>query len=326
MLTQSKAINNQVTNFTREKITRLMLNNALYVILFMLIIGLTIATPNFLTVANLTNILRQVSFQAIIAVGMTLVIILAQIDLSVGSIVAFSAVLNALLMKAGIPISLSLLITVSISSLWGVISGWVTAYFNLHAFLVTLAMMTLIRGVTYTMTGGFPVSGLPMDFAQLGSGYFIGIPLPIIYMVVIFAIGIFVMKKTPFGRAVYAIGGNAEASRLSGLSVMNTKIIVFAVTAALCGFVGIVLSSRLMAGSPELGIGWELDVIAAVIIGGTSMFGGSGKLQGTLLGVLFVGIFTNGMILLDINPYMQQVAKGLLILGAVILNSLRRES
>ncbi|GAL27255.1 ribose ABC transport system permease protein RbsC [Vibrio variabilis] len=312
--------------FSKQNITRLLVNNALYVVLLLLIVGLTLATPNFLTIPNITNILRQVSFQAIVAVGMTMVIILAQIDLSVGSVVAFAAVVNAILIKAGIPIPASLLITVVLSSFWGAFSGWVTAKFNLHAFLVTLAMMTLIRGVTYLITGGYPVSGLPMEFLKLGSGYFFGIPLPIIYMAVVFAVGIFVMNKTPFGRAIYAIGGNAEAARLSGLNVNRIKVAVFAITAGLAGFVGIILSSRLMAGSPELGIGWELDVIAAVIIGGTSMFGGSGRLQGTLLGVLFVGILTNGMILLDINPYMQQVAKGLLILGAVVLNSLKRDA
>ncbi|RKF19786.1 ABC transporter permease [Alginatibacterium sediminis] len=326
MTTQANKINPGTDPVSLKLVTRFLLNNALYVVLAILVVSLTILSDNFLTTANLTNILRQVSFQAIIAVGMTMIIILAQIDLSVGSVVAFAAVVNALMIKAGIPIPVALLLTVAISSLWGVISGWVTAYFNLHAFLVTLAMMTLIRGVTYTITGGYPVSGLPMEFLQLGSGYFAGIPLPIIYMAVIYIVGIFVMKKTPFGRAIYAIGGNSEAARLSGLNVSQVKIAVFAITAALSGFVGIILSSRLMAGSPELGISWELDVIAAVIIGGTSMFGGSGRLVGTLVGVLFVGVLTNGMILLDVNPYMQQVAKGLLILGAVILNSLKRES
>ncbi len=309
----------------KNSIKNLLINNILYIMLFVLILTLSMLSPKFLTIPNITSILREASFQGIIAVGMTMVIILAQIDLSIGSVVAFSAVVNALLIKMGVPIPFAILLTLILSGMWGLLNGWVTAFFNLHAFLVTLATMTLIRGITYTITGGYPISGLPMSFLKLGSGSLFGIPVSIIYMAVIYIVGIFVLTKTPFGRAIYAIGGNAESARLSGINVNKVKISVFVIIAVLSGFVGIILSSRLMSGSPELGIGWELDVIAAVIIGGTSMFGGSGLLQRTLIGVLFVGVLSNGMILLDVNPYMQQVAKGVLILGAVIMNSLKKD-
>lgn len=310
--------------FDQQKLIRFFIDNILMVIMLILIVFLTFMSDKFLTVPNILNVLRQVSFHGMIAVGMTMIIILAQIDLSIGSIVAFGAVVNALLLKLGVPIYPAVFISVLLSGLWGTLNGWVTAFFNLHAFLVTLATMTLIRGITYTMTGGFPVSGLPQSFKAIGSGSLLGIPLPIIYMAIIFIVGIIVMHRTAFGRAIYAIGGNAEAARLSGINVERVKIWTFTIIAALSGFAGIVVSSRLMAGSPELGLGWELDVIAAVIIGGTSMFGGEGRLARTFLGVLFVGILSNGMILLDVTPYMQQVVKGLVILLAVILNSIKK--
>jgi ribose transport system permease protein len=295
------------------------------IVFIILIVFLSLATPKFLTWSNIINVLRQVSYQGIIAVGMTLVLILGQIDMSVGSVVAFAAVVNALLIKSGMAVPASIVVTLALSSLWGVVNGYVMARFRLHAFLVTMATMTLIRGVTYTLTSGYPVGGLPQAFFVYGAGQVAFIPLPVVYMAIIFAIGMFVLNWTPFGRSVYAIGGNEDAARLSGINVMRVKVGVFVVCAFVSGISGLVLSSRLMAGSPEIGIGWELDVIAAVIIGGTSLFGGEGKLSGTFLGVLFIGVLSNGMILLDITPYMQLVVRGLVILGAVILNSLQEK-
>ena len=295
------------------------------IIFAILIIYLSFATPKFLTTSNVINVLRQISYQGIIAVGMTMILIMGQIDLSVGSIVAFAAVVNALLLKSGVAIPASLLCTLVISSVWGLLNGYVMARFRLHAFLVTLATMTLIRGVTYTLTGGYPVGGLPHGFFVYGAGQIGIVPLPVLYMFVIFAAGSFVLSSTTFGRSIYAIGGNEDAARLSGINVMRVKVGVFVVCAFVSAIAGLVLSSRLMAGSPEIGIGWELDVIAAVIIGGTNIFGGEGKLSGTFLGVLFIGVLTNGMILLDVTPYMQLVVRGLVILSAVILNSLQEK-
>ncbi|GAK54005.1 monosaccharide-transporting ATPase [Candidatus Moduliflexus flocculans] len=299
---------------------------ALYFALIAMIIILSFASDTFLKPSNIINVLRQISIQAIIAVGMTMVIILGQMDLSVGAIVAFASVVNALLvMKAGIPVVLAILITLFLSSLWGLLNGLVTAKFKLHAFLVTLATLTLIRGITYTLTGGYPIGGLPKSFYEFGSGHLFKIPYPVLYMVVIYAIGMFVLRNTPFGRSIYSVGGNAEAARLSGINIFRTKVAVFVISSFLAAIGGIILSSRLRAGSPEVGLGWELDIVAAVIIGGTNIFGGEGKLTGTLIGMLFVGILTNGMILLDVTPYMQQVVRGIVILAAVILNSLQEK-
>ena len=306
-------------------VTEILLKYSFLIIFLILLVYLSFATPKFLTVSNVVNVLRQVSYQGIIAVGMTMILILGQIDMSIGSIVAFAAVVNALLLKSDVSIPVSIIVTLAISGLWGLLNGYVMARFRLHAFLVTLATMTLIRGVTYTLTSGYPVGGLPEGFFAIGSGQIGFIPLPIIYMFVIFAIGIFVLSSTTFGRSIYAIGGNEDAARLSGINVMRVKISVFVVCAVVSAISGLVLSSRLMAGSPEIGIGWELDVIAAVIIGGASLYGGEGKLSGTFLGVLFIGVLTNGMVLLDVTPYMQMVVRGLVILCAVIFNSLKEK-
>ncbi|MDD3840822.1 MAG: ABC transporter permease [Clostridia bacterium] len=297
----------------------------LYCLFLLLVLILSFSTDKFFTVTNIVSTLRQISIQSIIAVGMTMVIVLGQIDLSVGAIVAFASVVNALLMRGGMPIFPAIIITLILSSIWGLINGIVTAKLNIHAFLVTLAMMTVVRGVTYTLTGGYPVGDLPKQFYTLGAGHVGIIPLPVIYMIAIYIVGVFVLDRTPFGRSIYAIGGNAEAARLSGIKIEKIKIIVFTITSLLSGLAGIVLSSRLMAGSPETGVGWELDIVAAVIIGGTSMFGGEGKLTGTLMGMLFIGVLTNGMILLGVTPYMQQVIRGLVILIAVIMNSFQKE-
>jgi len=321
-LTNRKSCGESQTIFSRAFVIKY----ALYFALIAMIIVLSFASDTFLKPSNIINVLRQISIQAIIAVGMTMVIILGQMDLSVGAIVAFASVVNALLvMKAGIPVVLAILITLFLSSLWGLLNGLVTAKFKLHAFLVTLATLTLIRGITYTLTGGYPIGGLPKSFYEFGSGHLFKIPYPVIYMVVIYAIGMFVLRNTPFGRSIYSVGGNAEAARLSGINIFRAKVAVFVISSFLAAIGGIILSSRLRAGSPEVGLGWELDIVAAVIIGGTNIFGGEGKLTGTLIGMLFVGILTNGMILLDVTPYMQQVVRGIVILAAVILNSLQEK-
>jgi ribose transport system permease protein len=308
----------------RIRAGEILMKGALYIALLVMVVVLSLLTDKFLTGRNLLNILRQISIQGVIAVGMTMVIITGQIDLSVGSVTAFAAVVVALLMRSGVPIPMAIPATLLISAFWGLVNGFVTAKFKLHAFLVTLGTMTLVRGVTYTLTGGYPVSNLPQAFGTIGGGYLGFLPLPVLYMIAIYAIGTLILKKTPFGRGIHAIGGNAEAARLSGIALFGSKIWVFVITAMLSAVAGIVLGSRLMAGSPEIGFGWELEVIAAVIIGGTNLFGGEGSLVGTFLGVLFIGVLTNGMILLNVTPYMQDVVKGLVIVAAVIINSLEQ--
>ncbi len=305
---------------------RFILHYAIYIATILEIVALTLLTDKFLTPGNVSNVLRQISLQGIIAVGMTMVILVGQIDLSVGAVVAFAAVVNALLLKQGWNIPLALVVTILVSSLWGLFNGYVTATFRVHSFLVTLATQTFIRGVTFTFVEGRPIGGLPKPFFELGAGMIelpgMNLPYPVVYMAFFFVIGIYFLQYMPVGREIYSVGGNEEASRLSGINVKRIKILTFVIASLMSAISGIVLSSRLMAGSAEVGIGWELDIVAAVIIGGTSFSGGEGKLGGTLVGMLFIGILTNGMVLLGVTPYMQMMVRGLVILIAVIVNSL----
>lgn len=301
----------------------LILKYIMYVLLIVMILFLAFRSDKFLTVPNVMTILRQISITSLVAIGMTMIIILAQIDLSVGSVVAFSTVVNALFMRAGLPIFLSIILTIIVGAAWGAFAGVIIAKFQLHAFLVTLALMTGVRGIAYFMTGGYPIGGMPKEFSVVSAGFIGPVPYTVIYMLVIYALFVYLLGYTSFGRSVYAIGGNKESARLSGINVNAVTIGVFTISSALCAVSGVLLSSRLASGSPDAAQGWEMDVIAATVIGGTSMYGGVGKLQGTLIGMLFIGVLSNGMVLLSINPYIQDVIKGVVILLAVILNSLQ---
>jgi ribose/xylose/arabinose/galactoside ABC-type transport system permease subunit len=306
-----------------NKIQTFAVRYIMYALLILMILFLSIQSDKFLTMANVMTVLRQISIQSIVAIGMTMIIILAQIDLSVGSIVAFSTVINALALKAGLPVPLALVVTLAGGAAWGAFAGTVIARFQVHAFLVTLALMTGVRGIAYFLTGGYPIGGVPKEFNQISGGFIGPVPYPVIYMIVIYAFFIYIMGFTAFGRSIYAIGGNKESARLSGINVQAVTIQVFMVSSMLSALAGFLLSSRLIAGSPDAAQGWEMDVIAATVIGGTSMYGGAGKLQGTIVGMLFIGVLSNGMVLLSISPYMQDVIKGVVILLAVILNSLQ---
>ncbi|WP_334136559.1 ABC transporter permease, partial [Muricomes intestini] len=221
---------------------------------------------------------------------------------------------------------LAILFTVVISGVIGLVSGGVTAKLKLHSFLVTLALMQAIRGLAQTITGGYPVAGFDKSFGVISAGTLGGIPLLVIYMAIFYAIFIYIMKFTSFGRATYAIGGNEESARLSGINVEKVKTLVFVISSMLCGVAGVLLTSKVRSGDPTCANGWEMDTIAGAIIGGTNMSGGEGTLWGTIIGLLFVGILSNGMVLLGVNAYMQSVIKGLVIFGAVIINSIQKRS
>ncbi len=298
----------------------------MYLVLIIMCIVLAISSENFLKVNNLINIVKQIAIQSIVAIGMTMIIITGNIDLSVGSIVAFASVVVAMLMTAGVPIPIAIVITILVSGVLGLISGGVTAKLKLHSFLVTLALMQAIRGIAQTMTGGYPKAGLPDIFGKIASAYIGPVPLLVIYMAVIYIIFMFIMKNTSFGRAIYAIGGNEESARLSGINVEKVKTMVFIISSMLCGVAGVLLTAKVRSGDPTSANGWEMDTIAGAIIGGTNMAGGEGKLAGTIIGLLFVGVLGNGMVLLGVNAYMQSVIKGLLIFLAVIINSIQKRS
>ncbi|MBF9014624.1 MULTISPECIES: ABC transporter permease [unclassified Oceanispirochaeta] len=297
-------------------------------ILVMLCLFLSFTAPGFFTIDNFLNVLRNTSMQGIIAFGMTMVMIAGEIDLSVGSTVAFTGCLTAWIVKAllalgvGAPLAVccGILGALTVGYLLGVFSASVRNRFNVPTFIITLALMTALSGFANLITGGFPIVPFPMWFNFIGGGYVLGIPVPAIMLVVVFFIVNFIMTSTTFGRAVYAIGGNMEAARLSGIKVANIKMAVMGLTSMLMAVAGIMVSSQIMSGTASTARGWELDVISAVVIGGTSMNGGSGSVKGTFIGVIFLGVVVNGMTLMNINEYWQYVVKGFLILGAVLLN------
>ncbi|MFA9377422.1 MAG: ABC transporter permease [Lachnotalea sp.] len=299
---------------------------AVVIALTVMCIVLSFANDKFLTQANLTSIIKQISITSIVAIGTTMIIITGNIDLSVGSIVAFGCVCTGLLLKRGVPIPITILITMAACGCLGFISGGVTAKLKLHSFLVTLALMEAFRGIAQTMTGGLPVSGFPDAFGKIASTSIGPVPILVIYMIVLYAVFIYIMKYTAFGRSIYAVGGNQESARLSGINVEKVKTITFIISSCLCGLAGVLLTAKLRSGDPTSGVGWEMDTIAGAIIGGTNMMGGEGKLIGTIIGLLFIGVLDDGMVLLGVSAYMQSVVKGLVIFGAVILNSIQKRS
>ncbi|HIZ38066.1 MAG TPA: ABC transporter permease [Candidatus Ruania gallistercoris] len=299
----------------------------LLVALIVLLLILTAAAPNFMTLGNVLNIVREAAFVGIIAWGMTMVIISGEIDISVGSNVALSsALLGVLVAKQGMPIFPAVLIVLAVGTVIGMFAGLFRALLNVPSFIVTLALYLGLKGLALFITNAFPNSIPSATFNYFGAGFFFGIPVPALVLFALFLVFLFVSRKTAFGRSVYAVGGNAEAARLSGISVARVRIVVFTMTGLLAALVGVLLSARLSSGNPGIGTGLEFDVIAAVIIGGASLAGGRGTMLGTLLGVLFVTVLSNGLVLLGVNAYVQDIASGAIVLIAVLLSSIRKET
>jgi ribose/xylose/arabinose/galactoside ABC-type transport system permease subunit len=296
----------------------------LLIALIALGVSLTFLAPHFLSPNNLLNVLRQVSMTAIIAVGMTMVITCAEIDLSVGSLACFSGVVLAwLAIEHEIPLLLAFILTLGVGVLVGTFTGFIRTSFNIPSFIITLGLFTALRSGAYVISDGFPIAPFPASFNFLGGGFIGPIPVPVIIMFITYLLGYIALNHTSWGRSVHAVGGNEEASRLSGINTQAIKMSVFMLTSLLAAFAGMILASRLDSGTPAVAVGWEMAVIAAVIIGGTSLFGGKGNIVGTLLGVLFVAILGNGMVLMGISPYVQGVVSGSVILLAVIVSAPR---
>ena len=299
----------------------------IYVAFAMLFLILSFTSESFLTTSNLLNILRQVSIIGIVAIGMSFVIITGGIDLSVGSVMALSAVVAASFAQADlnhalyIPIFMGMIVGLAC----GIFNGVLIAKWKVTPFIATLGMMTAARGMAMVYSDGRPVIGLSDGYNNIGSGSFLGLPIPVITFLLVVLVGIFLLHFTIFGRHVFATGGNEQSAKLSGVHVTNIKISVYAIVGLLSGVAGIVLSSRIMSGSPVLGQGYELDAIAAVVIGGTSLFGGVGSIVGTLMGVLIIGVMNNGLDLLNVSSYYQQIFKGAIIIIAVLLDKKNHE-
>jgi ribose transport system permease protein len=303
---------------TKELITKL----GPLIGLFLLVIVITLLNPSFLSVNNLLNVLRQVSISALIAFGMTFVILTGGIDLSVGSTLALTGAVAASLLASGTDPILAMGAALILGLLLGAVNGVIITKGKVAPFIATLATMTIYRGLTLVYTEGRPVSGLgdSLAFQMFGKGYFFGIPVPVITMIITFAVLYFILHKTTFGRRVYAVGGNEEASKLSGISPDRVKIAVYAITGLLAAMSALILTSRLNSAQPTAGESYELDAIAAVVLGGTSLTGGKGWIFGTLVGALIIGVLNNGMNLIGVSSFFQQVVKGVVILLAVLID------
>lgn len=290
--------------------------------LLLITIVLGVMSESFFTLNNILNLLRQVSVNALIAFGMTFVILTAGIDLSVGSTLALGSALTAGLLASGMDPILAICIGLFIGFLLGAVNGLIIAKGKVAPFIATLATMTIFRGATLVYTDGKPITGLSdsFSFEMIGKGYVFGIPFPAIIMVIVFLILVFILHNTVFGRQVYAIGGNEEASKLSGIKADRVKIGVYSLTGMLSVLAGIIITSRLDSAQPTAGTMYELDAIAAVVIGGTSLSGGKGRIVGTLIGALIIGVIDNGLNLLNVSSFYQQIVKGLVILLAVLLD------
>lgn len=298
---------------------------AMLIALIALLLVFSVSANGFLSKENILNILRQVAIMGICSVGMTMVIITGGIDLSVGSLVGVACVLGATLMAGGVHPIIAIAACLVVGAVIGLVNGVLINVVGMFPMIATLATMTILRGVAYLISGGMPVYGLPTPFLFLGQGYILGIPVPVLVMVIIFIVGYVVLNKTIFGRTVYGIGGNKEASRLSGVSVRKVIYKVYLLEGILGALAGIILLSRINSGQPNAGNGYEMDIVTACVLGGTSVAGGEGKIKGVLIGVLFMGVLTNGMVLMDIQDYWQRVVKGVVLILAVALDNFSKK-
>jgi ribose transport system permease protein len=305
-------------------VLRFLSQNKSLVGLIVLIVAVSIASPDFLDIGNLLNVLRQTSINAVIAMGMTFVILTAGIDLSVGAILALCGAFAASLIASGSGLLIAMPIVLLAGLALGAVSGLIITYGAVQPFIATLVTMTVLRGAVLVFTNGTPIdasSGAASNaFGNLGAGYILGIPIPVIAAAVVFAACWVALTQTRFGRYVYAIGGNENVTRLSGVNVTLIKIVVYAVSGLLSALAGIILTARLESAQPTAGVGYELDAIAAVVVGGTSLAGGIGSMTGTLIGALIIGILNNALNLMDVSAYYQMIAKGAVILLAVLVD------
>ena len=291
--------------------------------LIILMAVITIINSNFLTANNLLNLLLQVTSNALIAFGMTFVILTGGIDLSVGSILALSSALTAGLLGSGMPVRLAILISLILGCILGMVNGLLISYGKLAPFIVTLATMTIFRGATLVYTNGNPITKGLSDsflFQFLGQGYIVGIPFPVIIMFIVFIVLYVLLHKTAFGKSVYAIGGNEKAAYISGVKLNKVKIIIYSISGIMASISGLIITSRLSSAQPTAGASYEMDAIAAVVLGGTSLSGGKGRILGTLIGALIIGVLNNGLNIIGVSAFWQQVVKGVVILIAVLID------
>ncbi|MFP3152869.1 ABC transporter permease [Lachnospiraceae bacterium ZAX-1] len=303
---------------SKEKVVYHLKDKAIWLVLIVLIIGFTIANHRFLTSNNLFMIARQVSMYGIASIGMTFVILIAGIDLSTGTIITFVNIVCAWLMvNHGVPMAIAALLSVALATAVGLLNGAMVATVGMPAIIATFASQIVFEGAAYLLSGGKPIFGFDERFKVIGQGFVGPVPIPVIIMIVCFAIGSFILNKTYFGRYFYAVGGNEEAARLSGIRVERMKYLIYALSGFFAGLAGMVMLSRTNSAQPTAGKGWEFDVITCVVLGGVSVSGGVGKFSNVIAGVLIIGALSNGMVLMNISSYTQMVVKGIVLAFAV---------
>ena len=307
------------------ELARVLTNYGILIAFVLVCAVLAWLSPVFLRWTNVLNVIRQSSIYGIMAIGMTFVILTGGIDLSVGSMLAFSGAIAAGLLKAGAPLPAVIAAALAVGALLGLANGFVITVGRITPFVTTLAMMTVARSLTLIFCNGYPISGFSTQFRFIGTGDFLGLPVPILVFLATVVVAAVILRETRLGRYTYAIGGNEEAVRLSGIPSGFYKAMVYVFSGVGAGLSAVILTSRLNSAETVAGTGYELDVIAAVVIGGTSLNGGRGSVWGTLVGALLIAVINNGMVLLGINPYYQGLVKGLILLGAVLLDRLRDE-
>jgi ribose transport system permease protein len=324
-MTESAATEERGGTALRDRLSEFISQLAAAGALIVVFVFLSFASPVFLSADNLFNIGSQTAVTAVIAIGMTLVIITAGIDLSVGSVSALAGVLGVMMMaQAGLPVPVAILGGTLVGATCGLVNGLLVSVAGLNPFIATLGMLTVARGLTFIVTNAVSVFGAPASFRLLGQGVIGPIPIPILVIVLVAIVGYIVLSRTRLGRYAYAMGSNLEAARLSGIPIRRCLTSVYVISGALAGFGGMIAASRVNSGQPNFGIGLELDVIAAAVIGGASLFGGQGTVVGTLIGAFLIALIRNGAVLLDVNTFYQQVIIGVVIWLAVFWDQYRR--
>lgn len=320
--------------FSAEKRGTLIQEYGIFLAFLLLAVILSFSNEYFLTPGNISNVLLQTSINGVLAIGMTFVILTRGIDLSVGSVVALAGMVSASFATtsatAGVagapyPFFVALAIGILVGVACGIIVGFIVSRFSVPAFVATLGMLSAARGMTLIYGGGKPVPALTPEFRWIGTGNILGIPMPVILLGIVFLASWWILTRTRFGRYIYAVGGNPHAAKTSGINVTRIRFLVYVISGGLSGLAGMMLSARTGSALPQAGIAYELDAIAAVVIGGTSLSGGVGRVTGTLIGALIIGVMNNGLDLMGIQSYYQQVLKGALIVGAVMLDQKRNQ-
>lgn len=316
MSKNSRLSNNEVVLMAKS-------NAGILSVLLLISVALSILSPVFLTTSNILSVLLQISNNMFLALGMTLIIILGGIDLSIGSIVAMSGTLTVgFIVTDGLPMGPAIVLGLLIGTASGFFNGVIIAKFRVPAFIVTLAMMNMARGIAYIYSGGRSTRIMDEAFVRIGTGRLFGfIPYPVIYMIILIVIFSVLLGKTKFGTYIYAVGGNRESAHLSGVPIKRVEIAVYTISGFLAAFAGLVLSSRMFSGQPASGAGYEMDAIAACVLGGISMSGGTGRISGTVIGAIVIGIISNGLNLMGVSSFWQLVVKGAIILVAILIDS-----